>query len=100
MTKKLHRVIYSDGMISFAENSANFTKSIVTRDETWCFQSDPEIKREVLPAEPKFQKTRQAALKIKTIQIDSYNTKGLVQGECLSMGQMVTAVFYRQFLQH
>ncbi|GFY14444.1 FLJ37770-like protein [Trichonephila clavipes] len=31
-------------IISAAENDSNFLKSIVTGDETWCFQYDPETK--------------------------------------------------------
>ncbi|GFU53122.1 paired domain-containing protein [Trichonephila clavipes] len=32
-------------IISATENDPNYLKSIVTGDETWCFQYDPEAKR-------------------------------------------------------
>lgn len=59
--QKLKRVIHSKEMISFAANNPNFTKSIITADETWCFQYDPETKRQSAtwksPRKPKVQKT-------------------------------------------
>ncbi|KAG5306241.1 SETMR methyltransferase, partial [Acromyrmex insinuator] len=44
--QKSARINYSRDIVAAAENNANFLKSIVTGDETWCFQYDPETKRQ------------------------------------------------------
>jgi len=79
-------VIHSKEMISFAANNPNFTKSIITGDETWCFQYDPETKSQSTwksPGDPKVQKTRQTLSKIKVMLIAFYDSKGLVHHEFL-----------------
>lgn len=40
---KLNRVMHSEEMISFAQNIPNFTKSILTENETWCLDYDQEL---------------------------------------------------------
>ncbi|KAG5327048.1 SETMR methyltransferase, partial [Acromyrmex heyeri] len=44
--QKSARINYSRDIVAPAENNPNFLKSIVTGDETWCFQYDPETKRQ------------------------------------------------------
>ncbi|KAG5335786.1 SETMR methyltransferase, partial [Acromyrmex heyeri] len=44
--QKSARINYSRDIVAAAENNPNFLKSIVTGDETWCFQYDPETKRQ------------------------------------------------------
>ncbi|KAM0734110.1 Mariner Mos1 transposase [Formica fusca] len=84
-------------------SNPNFTKSIITGDETWCFQYDPETKRQSAtwksPEEPKVQKTRQTPSKIKAMLIAFYNSKGLVLHEFLPSGQTVTGAFYLEVLR-
>lgn len=90
-------------MISFAANNPNFTKSIITGDETWCFQYDLKTKRQSAtwksPGELKVQKTRQAPSKIKAMLIAFYDSKGLVHYEFLPSGQTVTGAFYLEVLR-
>ncbi|KAG5317859.1 SETMR methyltransferase, partial [Pseudoatta argentina] len=43
--QKSARINYSRDIVAAAENNPNFLKSIVTGDKTWCFQYDPETKR-------------------------------------------------------
>ena len=44
--QKSMRINHSRDIVAAAENNPNFLKSIVTGDETWCFQYDPETKRQ------------------------------------------------------
>ncbi|KAG5339945.1 SETMR methyltransferase, partial [Acromyrmex charruanus] len=44
--QKSARINYSRDIVAAAENNPNFLKSIVTGDETWCFQYDPETKHQ------------------------------------------------------
>ena len=44
--QKSARINYSRDIVAAAENNPNFLKSIVMGDETWCFQYDPETKRQ------------------------------------------------------
>lgn len=40
--QKSMRINHSRNIVGAAKNDPNFLKSIVTGDETWCFQYDPE----------------------------------------------------------
>jgi len=62
--KKSMRINHSRDIVAAAENNPNFLKSIVTGDETWCFQYDPETKRQ--SAEWKSKNSPQANIKIST----------------------------------
>ncbi|KAG5316912.1 SETMR methyltransferase, partial [Pseudoatta argentina] len=44
--RKSARINYSRDIVAAAENNPNFLKSIITGDEAWCFQYDPETKRQ------------------------------------------------------
>lgn len=81
-----------------AKKDPNFLFNIVTGDETWCFQYDPETKRQSaewkLPDEPNPKKSRQEKSKVKTMLICFYDSKGIVHREFLPPGQTVTGVFY------
>jgi len=39
--QKLHRIEHCKDIIKYARNDENFLKTIVTGDETWCFQYEP-----------------------------------------------------------
>ncbi|UYV67939.1 hypothetical protein LAZ67_5002550 [Cordylochernes scorpioides] len=56
--QKSLRIAHCRDIISAYENDSNFLKSIVTGDETWCFQYDPKTKCQ--SAEWKSKNSRQA----------------------------------------
>jgi len=70
----------------------------VTGDETWCFQYEPETKRQSAewkaPDEPKPKQPRLEKSKVKTMLICFYDSKGIVHKEFVPPGQNVNAVFY------
>lgn len=101
--EKLKRVNHSRDLIATAENDPNFLKSIVTGDETWCFQYDPETKRQsaewLSQGDPRPKKVRQEKSRIKTMLMFFYDSKGIVHKEFVPTGQTVNAAFYVEVLK-
>lgn len=92
------RIQHSRDIIKEAKKDPNFLYSIVTGDETWCFEYEPETKRQSAKwqssEEPRPKKTRQEKSKIKSMLICFYDSKGIIHKEFVPTGQMVNAVFY------
>ena len=67
------RVNHSKEIVAAARNDPNFLKSIITGDETWCFQYDPKTKRQSAEWKsknsPHAKKTWKVPSKIKTMLI-------------------------------
>ena len=62
------RIQHSLDIIKEAKKNRNFLYSIVTVDETWCFQYEPETKRQSSKWQPReAKKTRQEKSKIKSM---------------------------------
>ncbi|KAG5323518.1 SETMR methyltransferase, partial [Acromyrmex heyeri] len=77
--QKSARINYSRDIVAAAENNPNFLKSIVTGDETWCFQYDLKTKRQ--SAEWKSKNSRKVPSKIKTMLITFFDSKGIIHKE-------------------
>ncbi|KPU74674.1 uncharacterized protein Dana_GF27715 [Drosophila ananassae] len=86
-------------IIKEAKKDPNFLYKIVTGDETWCFQYDPETKRQsaewMAPDEPKPKKSRLEKSKVKKMLICFYDCKGIVYKELVPPGQNVNGVLKR-----
>jgi histone-lysine N-methyltransferase SETMAR len=65
--EKALRIQHSKDIIKEAKNDPNFLFNIVTGDETWCFQYDPETKRQSAewkaPSEPNPKKITHGEVK-------------------------------------
>ena len=96
LTLKALRIQHSKDIIKEAKKDRNFLYSIVTGDETWCFEYDPETKRQSAewkaPDEPKPKKSRMEKSKIKTLLITFYDSKGIIHKEFVPPGKTVNAV--------
>ena len=96
--QKLLRIQHSKDLIKEARKDENFLYNIVTGDETWCFQHEPETKRQSAewktPDEPPPKKSRLEKSKIKSMLICFYDSKGIVHKEFVPTGQTVNAIFY------
>lgn len=96
--EKVLRIQHSTDIIKEAKKDRNFLYSIVTGDETWCFQYSPETKRQSSawkhPDEPNPKKIRQEKSKIKSMLMLFYDSKGIVHKEFVPTGQTVNAVYY------
>ena len=95
--EKALRIQHSKDIIKEAKKDRKFLYSIVTGDETWCFEYDPETKRQSAewkaPDEPKPKKLRMEKSKIKTLLITFYDSKGIIHKEFVPPGKTVNAVY-------
>ena len=96
--EKALRIQHSKDIITEAKKDRKFLYSIVTGDEAWCFEYDPETKRQSAewkaPDEPKPKKSRMEKSKIKTLVITFYDSKGIIYKEFVPPGKTVNAMYY------
>jgi len=101
--QKSMRVNHARDVVATARNDPNFLKSIVTGDETWCFQYDPTTKRQSAEWKsrnsPPAQKTRKTPSKIKAMLITFFDCKGIIHKEFVPSGKTVTADYYLEVLK-
>lgn len=92
------RVSHCKDMKSAKEKDPVFMSSIVTGDETWCFQYEPLTKRQSAiwksPDEPKEKKVRMQKSRIKTMLTVFFDSKGIIHKEFIPEGQTVNAQCY------
>jgi hypothetical protein len=92
------RVTSCQDIIVMADADKNFLNEIITGDETWCFASDPETKRQscewVGETSPVLKKLRFQRFRIKTMLIIFFNSQGAVRKEFIPEGKTVNAEFY------
>ena len=86
-----------------AQNDATFISSIIAKDESWCFQYNPQTKRQSAEwrstGTPPSKKVRQQPLKTKTMIIVFYNARGMVHHEFVPQGQTVNQEVYISILR-
>ena len=79
-------------------NDVDFLGSIITGDETWCYEYDPETKRQSMTwktaGSPKPKKARMSKSNIKTMMICFFDMAGVVHKEFVPPGQTVNGPFY------
>jgi len=96
--QKALRIRHCKDLLKSSKNNKKFIYSIVTGDETWCFQYDPETKRQSAewkhPNEEKPTKSRLEKSKVKTMLICFYDSEGILHKEFLPTGQTMNGVFY------
>lgn len=96
--QKFDRIEHSKDIIKNARKDPNFLKTIVTGDETWCFEYEPETKRQSAEwrasDEGKPKKSRLVKSKVKVMLICFYDSKRIIHKEFVPPGQTVTGDFY------
>lgn len=101
--QKLDRIEHCKELIKNARKDSNFLKTIVTGEETWCFEYEPETKRHSAEwrsqDEGKPKKSRLEKSKVKTMLICFYDSKGIIHKEFVPTGQTVTGEYYRDVLR-
>ena len=94
--QKQHRVRVCEDMFERIGADPDFLGRIITGDESWVFQYDPEIKRQsqqwMTPNSPRPKKARMSKLKIKTMPITFFDS--LVHHEFVLQDQTVNQHFY------
>ena len=91
-------------MLQEAESDENFMGQIITGDETWVYEYDPETKRQSSqwksPDSPRSKKVRQVRSKVKVMLIALFDMEGIVHYKYVPQGQTVNQQFYLQGLKH
>jgi len=87
-----------------AQNDAMFVNSIIAGDESWCFQYDPQTKRQSAEwrstGTPPSKKVRMQPLTTKTMIIIFFDARGIIHHEFVLQGQMVNQEVYISVLRH
>ena len=75
---------------------------VITGDETWCFQYDPETKRQSMQWKtqnsPRPKKARMSRSEVKTMLVCFFDHKGIVHYEFVKQGQTVSQQCYLEVL--
>ena len=84
-------------------NDATFVNSIIAEDESWCFQYDPQTKRQSAKwrstGTPPSKKVRRQPSTTKTMIMVFFDTRGIVHHELVPQGQTVNQEVYISVLR-
>jgi len=82
--------------------NAEMFDRVITSDETWCFQHDPETKRQSMQWKtqnsPRQKKARMSQLQVKIMLVCFFDRKGIVHYGFIAQGQMVHQQCYLEVL--
>jgi len=96
--QKQRRLHISSDLLRDAETFGR----VITGDETWCFQYDPETKRQSTQWKtqnsPRPKKARMSRSQVKTMLVCFFDHKGVVHYEFIAQGQMVNQQCYLEVL--
>ncbi|KAM7298352.1 putative uncharacterized protein FLJ37770 isoform X1 [Ixodes scapularis] len=85
------------------ETDPEFLDRVITGDETWIFEYDPESKRQSsewhTTESPRPKKARMSKSRIKAMLIVFFDRKGVVHSEFVPQGQTVNKEFYCEVLK-
>jgi len=84
------------------ENDPNFLGNVITCDESWFFQHDPESKRQSMdwksPSSPRQKKAQKSKSKFKAMMIIFFDMRGFVRVDWVPDGQTVNQFYYKEDL--
>ncbi|KAL4085370.1 hypothetical protein QTP88_027229 [Uroleucon formosanum] len=85
------------------ENYPSFLERVITGDESWIFEYDPETMRQSqewhTSASPRQKKGRMSKSKIKSMLICFFDSQGIVHKEFVPQGQTMNQKFYKEVLE-
>ena len=95
--QKQNQVKFCEVILEKINNDPDILRQIITVDETWVFQYDPETKRQSIqwktPESPRFKKAHMLELKIKVMLITFFDQKGMAHHEFVPEGETVNQHF-------
>lgn len=101
--QKDNRVEVCRDLLGRIENDPDFLKNVITGDESWIFEYDPETKRQSkewhTSNSPRPKKAKMSKSTIKTMLICFFDSNGIVHKEFLPTGQTVNQYVYREILE-
>lgn len=101
--QKNHRMTVAEDCLEQVENDPTLLDRVITGDESWFFQYDPETKRQssqwLSPNARHPKKARMSKSRVKTMIITFFDSCGIVHKEFVPSGQTVNQVYYRQVLE-
>src|SRR5215510_13453377 len=101
--QKARRQTVCEEMLERLQVDPNFLDKVVTGDETWVYEYDPETKRQSAEwhtaSSPKPKKARLSKSRVKSMLIVFFNAKGVIHKEFVPAGQTVTGKFYAEVLR-
>lgn len=100
--QKQSRVEISQEIVDCIKEDEHFMDNVITGDETWIFQYDPETKRQSAEwhtqTSPRPKKARMSKSKIKTMLIVFFDRRGIVHKEFVPPEKTVNGAFYSEVL--
>jgi len=76
---------------------------VITADETWSLEYDPETKRQRCqwksPTSPRPKKARQSKSKVRVLLITFFDVRSIVRSEFLPQGQTISQRVYKEILR-
>ncbi|UYV82242.1 K02A2.6-like [Cordylochernes scorpioides] len=100
---QMQRTLRCQELLDLIQNEPGFLNSVVTGDESWMFEYDPESKRQNCAwhtkSSPRPKKARMSKSRIKTIIIVFFDIRGIVHCEFVPQGQTVNSAFYLEVLR-
>jgi len=99
---KNNRVTIATELLERLQNESGFLSNVITGDETWAFEYDPETKRQSsewhTSESPRPKKARMRKSKVKTMLIVFFDAKGVVHKEFVPQEQTINATYYVEVL--
>uniref|UniRef100_A0A8B9TX61 Transposase n=1 Tax=Anas zonorhyncha TaxID=75864 RepID=A0A8B9TX61_9AVES len=96
--QKANRKAICQGLLHHVNEEPDFLDDVVTGDEMWVFEYDPESKRQNTewhtPASPRPKRARMSKSKQKSMLVCFFDRYGVIHKEFVPPGQTVNAVFY------
>ncbi|XP_011859854.1 PREDICTED: putative uncharacterized protein FLJ37770 [Vollenhovia emeryi] len=101
--QKQRRVSACEDLLQRVEEDLDFLDNVITGDESWIFEYDPETKRQSAEwhtaASPRPKKARMSKSRVKALLIVFFDVKGVVYQEFVPPGQTVNGAFYLEVLK-
>ena len=90
-------------IIKHLQTEPDLLLRVITGDETWIFEYDPETKRQRCqwksPTSPRPKKARQSKSKVKVTLITFFGVRGIVHSEFLPQGQTISQQVCKEILR-
>ena len=101
--QKERRVQVCHDILEEFETEPNLLGRVITSDESWIFEYDPETKRQSLqyksPSSPRLKKERMSKSNIKVMLIAFFDVRGIVHTEYMPQGHTINQHIHRDVLR-